>query len=129
MGYSKTIGFIGTGVMGKSIISRLLDKGYNVLVYNRTREKTSEIVSQGGIWCGSVSEVARSAEIIFSMVGFPKDVEDIYFGSNGIIKNARKNTILVDMTTSSPLLAQEISSVAFNYDLFALDAPVSGGDI
>src|SRR5699024_8056970 len=95
----------------------------------RTKEKTSEVVSQGAVWCENVSEVARRAEIVFSMVGFPKDVEDIYFGASGIIENARRNTILVDMTTSSPLLAKEIASAALDYELIALDAPVSGGDI
>lgn len=123
------IGFIGTGVMGKSMIANLLQGGKNVLIYNRTKEKADSLIKQGAIWKNSVKEIAKEASIIFTMVGYPKDIEDIYFGEDGIIENSRKGTILVDMTTSNPSLASKIYDKSLLKGIYSLDAPVSGGDI
>ncbi|AOM81499.1 NAD(P)-dependent oxidoreductase [Salisediminibacterium beveridgei] len=122
-------GFIGTGVMGKSMAGHLLKEGYTLYVYNRTKSKTDELVTQGAVWCDSPDEVARQSDIVFTIVGYPKDVEEMYFGEQGLIANSKPGTILVDMTTSSPVLAQQIGEKASEAGLEAVDAPVSGGDI
>ncbi|WP_431804058.1 NAD(P)-dependent oxidoreductase [Halobacillus andaensis] len=124
-----TIGFVGTGVMGKSMVNRLLEAGYPVHIYTRTPSKAEELLQNGAVWQNSVSELAASVDVIITMVGFPSDVESIYFGAEGIIENAREGSILIDMTTSSPALAQKISDRAKRYNQSAIDAPVSGGDI
>lgn len=124
-----TIGFIGTGVMGKSMINNLLSASYNVNIYTRTKEKAASLLHQGAVWKQSVASLARDADIIITMVGYPTDVEEVYFGTNGIIENAKPETCIIDMTTSSPALAEEIFTKASKNQLRALDAPVSGGDI
>lgn len=124
-----TIGFIGTGVMGKSIAGHLLNAGYSLYIYNRTKAKAEDLIKQGAIWKDTVSEVAAQCNLIITMVGYPKDVEEVYLGKKGIIRNAASGTCLVDMTTSTPRLAQTIYEKARNRGIFALDAPVSGGDI
>lgn len=125
----KTVGWIGTGVMGKSMCGHLMQAGYAANVYNRTAAKTADLVAAGAVACATPAEVAAKSDIVFTIVGFPKDVEEVYFGDNGIIRNARKGTIVVDMTTSKPALAQAIAKEAADNGLFALDAPVSGGDL
>ena len=124
-----TIGFIGTGVMGKSMASHLLAAGYSVRVYNRTQGKAKDLVEQGAIWCESPKVVASESDLIITMVGFPKDVQSVYLGPEGLIENSRAGTLLIDMTTSSPILAEEIEKEAMIKGLYALDAPVSGGDV
>ena len=124
-----TIGFIGTGVMGKSMASHLLAAGYSVRVYNRTQEKTNDLIDKGAVWCGSPKLVASESDVVITMVGFPKDVQSVYLGPEGLIENSRPGTLLIDMTTSSPILAGEIEKEAMIKGLYALDAPVSGGDI
>lgn len=126
---NKTIGFIGIGVMGKSMAKNLLDAGYHVHIYNRTKEKAQELVAQGATWKSSLDELASDVDVIITMVGYPSDVEAVYFGEQGILENARQGTYVVDMTTSKPALAIEINEEATNRGLFAVDAPVSGGDI
>ncbi|HOV64496.1 MAG TPA: NAD(P)-dependent oxidoreductase [Spirochaetia bacterium] len=123
------IGFIGTGIMGKSMCGHLLKAGYTVRVYNRTREKALSLQDAGGIICNSVAEVARTSDLVFSIVGYPGDVREIYLGKDGILSTCKKGTILVDMTTSQPSLAKEIAEQAARIGCFSLDAPVSGGDI
>ncbi|GGF30721.1 putative oxidoreductase YkwC [Halobacillus andaensis] len=124
-----TIGFIGTGVMGKSMAHRLLEAGYDVHTYTRTASKAKELLQNGAIWQGSVKELAKQTDVIITMVGYPRDVEEVYFGTNGLIENALKGSILIDMTTSSPDLAKKIAEKAKEKELHAIDAPVSGGDI
>nr|WP_264467006.1 NAD(P)-dependent oxidoreductase [Enterococcus avium] len=126
---SMRIGFIGTGVMGKSIVKHFLAKGHEVMVYNRTKSKTDELVAQGAIWQETPAEVTNASEIIFSMVGYPSDVEEIYYGANGIFSVEVKDKILVDLTTSTPTLAEKIYQTAKKEGAAALDAPVSGGDL
>lgn len=123
------IGFIGTGVMGSSMAGHILKAGFKVLVYNRTREKAEELVKKGAVWKGTPAEVAGESNIIITIVGFPKDVEEIYLGEQGIIAHAGAGTYLIDMTTSTPLLAKKIYEEAKKREMSSLDAPVSGGDI
>lgn len=123
------IGFIGTGVMGKSMAGHLLKAGYSVMVYNRTKAKAQDLLAQGALWAEKISDLAAQCNIIITMVGYPKDVEAIYCGNAGLLNNAKAGTYLLDMTTSSPKLAARIYQEAKEKALYALDAPVSGGDV
>ncbi|MEK5105187.1 NAD(P)-dependent oxidoreductase [Cytobacillus sp. FSL K6-0129] len=123
------IGFIGTGVMGKSMALHLIKAGYTVLVYSRTKEKAAQLISQGASWIHSPKELAKQANIVITMVGYPDDVKSIYLGEEGLIENANPHTYLIDMTTSTPTLAKEIAERAKQKEIYAMDAPVSGGDI
>lgn len=123
------IGFIGTGVMGAAMAGHLLDAGNELYVYNRTKAKTDSLVARGATYCATPQEIAEVTDIVFSIVGYPKDVREIYFGEKGVFKADVQGTFLVDMTTSEPALAQEIYQAAKEAGASALDAPVSGGDI
>lgn len=125
----KVIGFVGTGVMGKSMASHFLTRGYPVLVYTRSKEKAEDLLAQGAIWKERVADLASEANVIITMVGYPHDVEEVYLGAEGIINHAQPGTYLIDMTTSKPTLAQHIYEEAKKNSLYSLDAPVSGGDI
>lgn len=124
-----TIGFIGTGVMGKSMAMHVKKAGYKLAVYTRTKVKAQALIDQGAIWNDTVASLAKTADIIITMVGYPTDVEEVYFGDTGILNNAKPGTYVVDMTTSKPSLAKRIYETAKEKDIYALDAPVSGGDI
>ena len=124
----KTIGFIGLGIMGQSMAGHLLAGGFGLNVYNRTKSKADGLVNRGATWFDTPGEVAAHSDLVITIVGFPRDVEEVYFGPQGIIAHA-KNAILVDMTTSSPSLARDIAQEAAKKGLGALDAPVSGGDV
>ncbi|MFZ3579427.1 NAD(P)-dependent oxidoreductase [Virgibacillus sp. DJP39] len=126
---NKNIGIIGIGVMGKSMAKNLLDAGYSVQLFTRTKSKAQSLLELGAIWKDSVSEVVKNADVVITMVGYPDDVEAVYFGENGILENAKRNAYVVDMTTSKPIIAEKIFKEASERGLFALDAPVSGGDI
>ncbi len=123
------VGWIGTGVMGKSMCAHILKAGYNVLVYNRTKEKARELIDMGAVWCSNPKEVAEKSDIVFTIVGFPHDVEDVYLGENGVLKAIKKGAIIVDMTTSEPSLAQRVYEEAKKIGVSSIDAPVSGGDV
>jgi 3-hydroxyisobutyrate dehydrogenase len=123
-----SIGFVGVGIMGQSMAGHLLAAGYQVHVYNRTKSKTDALIAKGATWHDTPGAVAAQSDLIITMVGFPSDVEEVYFGENGIIASA-KEAILVDMTTSSPSLARKIAQEAAKKGLASIDAPVSGGDI
>lgn len=125
----KTIGFIGTGVMGCSMVRNLMKNGFEVSVYNRTKEKTDQLVAEGAIFCPTVKECATNKDVVITIVGYPKDVEEVYLGEEGIINSAKEGAYIIDMTTSSPDLAKNIYNVAKEKGIFSLDAPVSGGDI
>jgi 3-hydroxyisobutyrate dehydrogenase len=124
-----TLGFIGLGVMGRSMARHLRNAGYEIAVYNRTKSRADEIVSLGGVWKDSPAQVAAVSDIIITMVGYPHDVEEVYFGENGIMTQLREGALLIDMTTSTPALAQRIHTAASEKNAASLDAPVSGGDI
>lgn len=123
------IGFIGAGVMGSGMMRRLMAGGYAVSVYSRTRSKADALIQDGAIWRDSPAELARHSNLILTIVGYPSDVEAVYFGPDGLIENAVEGTVLVDMTTSQPALAVRIADAARARNLQTLDAPVSGGDI
>ena len=122
------IGFIGVGVMGNGMVKNLLRHGYEVSAYTRTRAKALEALDAGAEWRESAADCVRDADAVITMVGFPPDVEEVYFGERGILANARPGTLVIDMTTTSPRLAQRIYTEAADRGLSALDAPVSGGD-
>ena len=123
------LGFIGTGVMGTGIINNLLKAGYEVTIYNRTTAHAQGLLDAGARWAETPAQVAADTAITFSMVGFPQDVEDIYFGDHSILAGAKPGSLVVDMTTSTPTLAKRISAAAAERGIAALDSPVSGGDI
>ncbi|MGN7233580.1 NAD(P)-dependent oxidoreductase [Priestia megaterium] len=125
----KTIGFIGTGVMGKSMAGHILNEGHKVLVYNRTQSRAKELVDKGAVWIETVGELAEQSDIIITMVGYPQDVKEVYLGEEGILNKAKKGTYAIDMTTSSPILSRDIHSKAIERGIHTLDAPVSGGDV
>lgn len=125
----KTIGFIGLGVMGNAMAGHLLAAGYQLYVYNRTKEKAKNLVDAGAVWCPTPTDLAPRCELIITIVGYPADVEQVYFGEAGLIANARPGTILVDATTSRPDLAARIYAAAAARGIPSLDAPVSGGDL
>lgn len=122
------IGFIGTGVMGSGIINNLLPD-YSVNIYTRTKSKAEPLIAKGANWYSDPKTVTENSDIIFTMVGFPKDVEDVYFKDNGIFAGLTKGKIIVDMTTSTPTLAKKIGTAAEKLGVQTLDAPVSGGDV
>ncbi len=122
------IGFIGTGIMGASMARNLLKAGHEVFVYNRTREKAERMRPDGAAVCGSVGECAAGRDAVITVVGFPDDVREVYFGAGGILEAASPDTVLADMTTTPPSLAREIAQAAQARGLSALDAPVTGGD-
>lgn len=123
------IGFIGTGVMGKSMAGHLMAAGYQVFIYSRTKEKAGDLLEQGAEWGETPQEVATKANVIFTMVGYPSDVEEIYLGENGLVHHAKPGSYLIDMTTSAPSLAVKIYKAAKGRDIHSIDAPVSGGDV
>lgn len=124
-----TVGFIGTGVMGSSMALNILNGGYKLSVYNRTKDKALALIHKGAIWRDSIADLAKNSDIVITIVGYPKDVEDAYLSENGIINNINKGSYIVDMTTSKPSLAKKIYNAAKEKEIFSLDAPVSGGDI
>jgi 3-hydroxyisobutyrate dehydrogenase len=123
------IGFIGLGVMGKSMARNLMKAGFSVEVFTRTKSKAEDLLDEGCDWCESISEVANTSDVVITMLGFPREVKDVYFDEQGLLRNCKKGTILIDMSTSSPTLAKEIAKTAKELGMMALDAPVSGGDI
>ena len=123
------IGWIGTGVMGSSMCGHLIKAGYTATVYNRSKEKTKVLVDLGATLADSPAAVADASDVVFSIVGYPKDVRDVTLGKEGTLAKSRPGTILVDMTTSEPALAVEIYEHAKAQGVLAIDAPVSGGDI
>ncbi|MDP0497371.1 MAG: NAD(P)-dependent oxidoreductase [Verrucomicrobiota bacterium JB024] len=124
-----TIGFIGAGVMGASMVRNLLKAGYPVYLHTRTRAKAEPLLAEGASWTDSPAAVAEAADVIITIIGYPKDVEAVYLGEGGLVATARSGSLLIDMTTSSPALARRIAEVAAARGIDVLDAPVSGGDI
>jgi 3-hydroxyisobutyrate dehydrogenase len=124
-----TVGWIGTGVMGSSMCLHLIKKGYKTVVYNRTKRKAKSLIDQGAQWVKTPKEVAANSDVIFTIVGFPDDVRQVYFGGDGIIEGIQKGNLVVDLTTTEPTLAEEIYQAAKLKGASSVDAPVSGGDI
>jgi 3-hydroxyisobutyrate dehydrogenase len=126
---STRLGWIGTGVMGRSMCGHLLQAGYRVAVYNRSAEKIRDLVNSGAVACSNPMQVAEQSDVVFSMVGFPTDVEQVLLGERGVLAGLRAGGVMVDMTTSKPGLAKRIAEQAAAKNIHSLDAPVSGGDI
>ena len=125
----KKIGFIGAGVMGKSMILNLMKKGFEVDVYARDKEKIQDILKEGAKFCETINSCVKDKDVVITIVAYPKDVQDVYLSKDGILDSATKGTYLIDMTTTSPSLTIDIYNIAKEKDLKFLDAPVSGGDI
>lgn len=123
------IGWIGTGVMGQSMAGHLLEAGFSLSVYSRTESKAEGLIQRGAVWCDSPKAVAENSDIVFAIVGFPKDVREVFLGEQGALAGASPGNVLVDMTTSEPSLAVEIYEAAKAKGVGAVDAPVSGGDV
>lgn len=122
------VAFIGLGIMGQSMAGHLLDAGYPLSVYNRSADKMAALIARGARGCASPAEAAKDAQVVITMVGFPRDVEEVWLGPQGIV-HAAHSALLIDMTTSSPGLAQKLAQEARAKGHRALDAPVSGGDV
>ncbi|MCC5892751.1 NAD(P)-dependent oxidoreductase [Exiguobacterium sp.] len=125
----KTIGFIGLGVMGQSMVRNLMKAGFHVQAYTRTKDKAADLLTEGVTWCDTVASACQGADAVITIVGYPADVESIYFGDGMILQSAEPGTLVIDMTTSSPILAERIAEAAIDRSLLPLDAPVTGGDV
>ena len=123
------IGWIGTGVMGASMCGHLIEKGFHATVHNRTKAKADPLVERGAVWAESPRAVAEQSDVVFTIVGFPRDVREVILGVEGALAGAKPGSILVDMTTSQPTLAVEIARQAAAREVHSVDAPVSGGDV
>ena len=123
------LGWIGTGVMGRSMCGHLIKAGYDMTVFSRTKEKAADLLSAGANWADSPQAVAQQSDVIFTIVGYPADVREVILGEQGALAGSKQGNILVDMTTSEPSLAEEIAREAQAKGVHAVDAPVSGGDI
>lgn len=123
------IGWIGTGVMGASMCGHLLSAGYAITVYNRTKTKAQGLLDRGAQWADSPKAVAEASDIVFTIVGFPRDVREVILGPMGVLAGCKPGNIIVDMTTSEPALAEEIAAEAKKRGVYAVDAPVTGGDV
>ncbi len=123
------IGFIGVGVMGVPMLLNLMKKGFDVSIYTRTKSKAEGVIAAGAHWCDTIADCAAGRDVVITIVGYPKDVEEVYFSEKGILNSADKGTVLIDMTTTSPRLSERIYAAAKEKGMTALDAPVSGGDV
>jgi len=123
------VGWVGLGVMGGSMCTHLLRAGYPLTVHTRTRAKAAPQLAAGAAWADSARAVALASDVVFTMVGFPNDVRDVVLGEDGVLAGLRAGGILVDMTTSEPALAVELAETARARGAWAVDAPVSGGDV
>jgi len=123
------LGWIGTGVMGQSMCSHLIAKGFGMTVYNRTKAKAQSLLDRGAHWGATPKQVASESDVVFAIVGFPRDVREVFLGADGALAGSKSGSVLVDMTTSEPSLAVEIYNAAKAKGVHAVDAPVSGGDV
>lgn len=126
---SRRVGFIGLGIMGRSMALHLMRGGHVLHIHSRTRSKCADLEAAGAVWHDTPAGVAAATDAVITMVGYPRDVEEVYLGAAGILAAARPGTLLIDMTTSQPSLAERIAAAAAEKGCLALDAPVSGGDV
>ena len=124
----RKIGFIGVGIMGRSMVRNLMKAGYEVHIYARTKEKVEDVISEGAVFYDSIADCVKDREAVITIVGFPQDVEEVYFDSGNILDSASPGTYLIDMTTTSPMLAEKICEEGTKRGFHVLDAPVTGGD-
>jgi 3-hydroxyisobutyrate dehydrogenase len=123
------LGWIGTGVMGRSMCGHLIDRGFAMTVTSRTKAKAESLLAKNAKWADSPKAVAEQSDVVFSIVGFPSDVHEVMLGQHGALAGCKSGAVLVDMTTSDPSLAAEIAKAASAKGVHAVDAPVSGGDV
>src|SRR5436190_21266650 len=123
------IGWVGTGVMGRWMCEHAIKRGFTATVYNRSKDKAQPLLDLGAKYADTPKAVAENSDAVFAIVGFPKDVREVFLGEQGALAGAKKGAVLVDMTTSEPTLAREIYEAAKARGVYALDAPVSGGDV
>ena len=123
------VGWIGTGVMGQSMCRHLMAKGYSATVYTRSKAKAQALLDAGAVWAETPKAAAERSDVVFAIVGFPRDVREVFLGSSGALAGSRPGMVLVDMTTSEPSLSREIFDAAKTKGVGAIDAPVSGGDV
>ena len=124
----RKIGFIGVGIMGRSMVRNLMKAGYEVHIYARTKEKVEDVISEGAVFYDSIADCVKDRDAVITIVGFPQDVEEVYFDSGNILDSASPGTYLIDMTTTSPMLAEKICEEGTKRGFHVLDAPVTGGD-
>lgn len=124
----RKIGFVGVGIMGKSMVRNLMKAGFELHIYARKKEKAADVITEGAIFHESIAACVQNCDTVITIVGYPKDVEEVYFGDHGILNNAKAGCFLIDMTTSSPKLAERIYEEGCKRDCRVLDAPVTGGD-
>ncbi len=124
----RKIGFIGVGIMGRSMVRNLMKAGYEVHIYARTKAKVEDVISEGAVFHDSIAECVKDRDAVITIVGFPQDVEEVYFDSGNILDSASPGTYLIDMTTTRPMLAEKIFEEGTKRGFHVLDAPVTGGD-
>lgn len=124
----KKIGFIGVGLMGKSMVRNLMKAGYELHIYARTKAKVEDVISEGAVFHDAIADCVKDRDAVITIVGFPQDVEEVYFDSGNILDSASAGTYLIDMTTTSPMLAEKIYEEGTKRGMHVLDAPVTGGD-
>ena len=124
----KKIGFIGVGIMGKSMVRNLMKAGYELHIFARTKSKVEDVISEGAIFHDTIGDCVKDVEAVITMVGFPQDVEEIYYDPMNILDSAKEGTYLIDMTTTSPMIAAQLHENGKKRGFHVLDAPVTGGD-
>lgn len=124
----KQIGFIGVGIMGKSMVRNLMKAGYDLHIYARTKSKVEDVISEGAVFHESISDCVKGCEAVITIVGFPRDVEEVYFDEGNILDSAEEGAYLIDMTTTSPQIAEKLYEEGKKRGFHVLDAPVTGGD-
>lgn len=124
-----SVGFIGIGVMGHSMAGHILEAGYPLFVYNRTKSKAESLLESGAVWCENPAQIAEKADIVLTIIGYPEDVESVYLGRKGLFQACRPGQVFVDLTTSKPSLAQQLAEEGMKRQVIVLDGPVSGGDL
>lgn len=125
----KTIGFVGVGIMGKSMVRNLMKAGFELHIYARTKSKVEDVISEGAIFHDSIKECATGRDAVITIVGFPADVEEVYWKEGNILDSADPGCYLIDMTTTSPTLAEKLYKDGTARGFHVLDAPVTGGDV
>lgn len=128
MGQIQSIGFIGVGIMGKSMVRNLMKSGYELHIYARTKAKVEDVIQEGAVFHESIADCVEDRDAVITIVGFPQDVEEVYFDAGNILDHAREGAYLIDMTTTSPQIAQKIYQTGKEKKFHVLDAPVTGGD-
>ena len=124
----RKVGFIGVGIMGKSMVRNLMKAGFELHIYARNRAKVEDVIGEGALFHDSIAACVKGCETVITIVGFPQDVEEVYFDEGGILESADAGAYLIDMTTTSPQISVKISKEGEEKGFHVLDAPVTGGD-